>query len=610
MQKQVLSLLGSLFFFFFSTACNSGGGGHADGGTDEGPAFMEGSASAVIGPEGGELELGEVELHIPAGALAEDTEISVDASAMDIEGVERLSAVYMFSPSGLGFAVPATISFNLDHGAAGAQLFRGEDLGAAPQAIEADIEDGSAEAMISGFSYYVVGVAGTPDNPIIDVDDGFTVDGVHYTAGPVIQGIVGGFGYSLGDGAGVNDGEAMNGHVWYGDSFCLTFRADGSGVLDWAGGTSRRYADFPFVRIDDVPGQAETSPMILSEGMSPLGAELLDPEYDRTSELRAFNWGVRVNDDGSIYDGFNGYYETRMEFEDGSDAMTFMWDPGANGPADNFTGYGGVSTELPATQHFCRFRETVSQTADGNQSRCVQSVDEYSGATKSACYSHGVLEGPYSLTSMSGVEIESGQFASNRPVGGWSFSSREGVKRANGTFNEDGLQQGEWQSYDYEGKLAAKVSYKGNLFPSDRGTYYRTLSGAFTGYATTFDGTSYKGREGSLIDGKRSGPWYFYDETGTRTSEENYDFNTQIPNGEWCFSLAEGGVACEPITFSWKNNANYYDWGGCVNGVNTWTHNTYDMTGSVVSQECFELTGARDMPTMGASKSCGSACSQ
>lgn len=605
------SLRGVCALALISLSACSGGGGSGSGDSDGGGPTFEGSSSAVIGPEGGSVELGEMSLDVPPGALSEAIEISVEASAATVEGIDRLSAVYVFSPDGLVFAVPARISFDLDHGAPGAKLFHGDDLGAPPDEVAgAMIRDASVEAMISGFSYYAVGTR-VGSHVIPDVDESFEFQGARYSAGPVGQGLITGFSYDFAGAAAVHDGET-GGRVWYGSSYCVTFRPDGTGVLDWAGGTTQRLSEFPWIGVEAIPGEAESAAAASPQAMQPAGDMIMDPEYDRASELRPFRWGVRLNEDQTIYEDYDGFYETRLEFEDGSPASTLAWDPATNSHGTLLPGSGQLTTELPADNHFCRFREVASTSLADQHMRCVQTVEEYSGGLsfmKSHCYARGMVQGPYSMTDINGVEIESGMFEDNHPVGDWTLRSLEGVLWASGSFNEHGLHQGKWQGYDYQGLLSTVATFKGNLNPTGRGTYYRALDGAFEAYVVSqTSGSAYLNRSGSLVDGKRSGPWRTYDEAGGLVSDENYDLATQIPNGETCYSLEEGGFECVPVSLSWRTNAFWYDWGGCVSGSNTLTFSTFNTDGSSISMECFELEGTPQEPTKGASKSCGSAC--
>jgi hypothetical protein len=78
-----------------------------EGGDGPGPRP---TSSAVIGPDGGVLLVGEAVLAIPPGALASPVRISGrERAAEEIAGVRALSAVFAFEPDGLEFAVPAAL---------------------------------------------------------------------------------------------------------------------------------------------------------------------------------------------------------------------------------------------------------------------------------------------------------------------------------------------------------------------------------------------------------------------------------------------------------------------------------------------------------------------
>lgn len=67
------------------------------------------SASASIGPAGGSLELGELSLDVPPGALAAETEITVSVTDARPTNFASHSPVYHFEPEGLAFALPAEL---------------------------------------------------------------------------------------------------------------------------------------------------------------------------------------------------------------------------------------------------------------------------------------------------------------------------------------------------------------------------------------------------------------------------------------------------------------------------------------------------------------------
>jgi hypothetical protein len=66
------------------------------------------AVTLVIGPEGGVLDIGPHRLSIPAGALAEPTEITGEMPTSTIASVR-------LSPHGLNFAVPATLTLDYKH---------------------------------------------------------------------------------------------------------------------------------------------------------------------------------------------------------------------------------------------------------------------------------------------------------------------------------------------------------------------------------------------------------------------------------------------------------------------------------------------------------------
>jgi hypothetical protein len=66
------------------------------------------SAASTIGAEGGEIRVGPHRLVVPAGALASPTLITAEAPASS-------EVVVNFSPDGLQFAAPATLTLSYAH---------------------------------------------------------------------------------------------------------------------------------------------------------------------------------------------------------------------------------------------------------------------------------------------------------------------------------------------------------------------------------------------------------------------------------------------------------------------------------------------------------------
>lgn len=176
-----MTRIAPLVAIVLTCAC-SDQGGQAPGGPDEqGDAL----ATALIGPDGGTLSLddGSVVLQVPAGALAEETELTISASTAETEGM--LGAAYHFGPDGLAFAVDATLTFGFD----------GDDLpdGSMPYdvllarrpggesvfaTLASDVAtdsiggDGAVSAQIGGFSTYAaVSLAGVRCNGVFGLGD-------------------------------------------------------------------------------------------------------------------------------------------------------------------------------------------------------------------------------------------------------------------------------------------------------------------------------------------------------------------------------------------------------------------------------------------------------
>jgi len=97
-------------------ACGGGGGGGSSSGTTPATPFPFGdptgpAVTQTIGPAGGTLDPGDgtVRLTFPAGALTQDTAISIQPVAITAPGGR---VAYRLSPSGLTFAKPFQITFS------------------------------------------------------------------------------------------------------------------------------------------------------------------------------------------------------------------------------------------------------------------------------------------------------------------------------------------------------------------------------------------------------------------------------------------------------------------------------------------------------------------
>lgn len=117
-----------------------------------------------VGPEGGTLELNGVTLQVPAGAVADDTALSVaplkderSVGTPHLSGEDTLvltSKVYAFTPHGTKFAQPVAVALPYE-GKADMVVRREGDKDAAWERMDgATFKDGLAHFEIDGFSYY------------------------------------------------------------------------------------------------------------------------------------------------------------------------------------------------------------------------------------------------------------------------------------------------------------------------------------------------------------------------------------------------------------------------------------------------------------------------
>lgn len=78
---------------------------------------------AIVGPAGGTVSLpGGPTVVVPAGALLEDTQLTVQQSSA-APPAGALTPAYVFGPAGLTFSTPATVSFPIPAGTTGASVY-------------------------------------------------------------------------------------------------------------------------------------------------------------------------------------------------------------------------------------------------------------------------------------------------------------------------------------------------------------------------------------------------------------------------------------------------------------------------------------------------------
>jgi hypothetical protein len=408
--------------------------------------------------------------------------------------------------------------------------------------------------------------------------------------------------------------------VWYGANSCATFRRDGSGVQDLKGGSSTTIDSFPWKAVSFAPG-SESVAVPRMRGYSYPLVSVLDPAYQRRAELKAFQWGVRLKADGSVHTDSRGHYEFALRFADGS-VQRNGWNPVTRAPSTELmSGDGNLITgeqafnnvlrdhvnTPPSTGHFCTFREATSMQLEP---RCVE-TPYTNGAvtgTRRLCYLAGMLNGAYSVTRSDGRALESGQFTSNRPSGGWTQYRDDGTRLVSGSFNTDGLQFGEWLHYDTSDRLSARVPFVGVVTPSGRGTYHRVLDGTLSSYSTAVRAVEITGR---VLEGKRADWWKTYEQTtdagtnGQRLYQEHqYDATTQQTTGSFCY----GSGDCVPTTQSWLKTLRTYVWQACGVAYPYMREVRYNTNGSPAGTSCFRINGTSASFTTEAMTFCPSSC--
>jgi hypothetical protein len=128
-----------------------------------------GGSTSTIGPAGGQVSASGVELDVPPGALATPTSIAVtvDPSGAPAPYV-ALSPLFHFSPDGLTFARPATVTFAIAGNPHGAHVYWSQPAGTAYDELPTTWVGMTAAATVSHFSR---GFVGTLTGDASDVED-------------------------------------------------------------------------------------------------------------------------------------------------------------------------------------------------------------------------------------------------------------------------------------------------------------------------------------------------------------------------------------------------------------------------------------------------------
>lgn len=560
------------------------------------------TTSSLIGPAGGTITLAGAALIVPPGALWEEVDIGMELVERDIDEVIRLSPIVSLTPAGLSFDIPATLFVD----------FTPEDR---PQMMRAETLDGPyadfsnvtyastiATASLDGFSAYVI--AHRTTRPI---GGDFEIDGVKYSAAPVVSGDIEGFGYSLYTMVG-GDGATEAGRVWYGRNDCWTFRLDGTGIADARGGRNATRSHFPLVGLSAEPGAAGGATF---SSVTRMLGEFVDPDYVRSSDLWDFRWGVRLNDDGSLYENYRGDYEFKFDFVSAEApwaSTSHGWALGV-GPEP----YGVISepSEVGATnQHFCRFRHVRSELVDDDGLTCRETVITAGvEMVERSCYADGMLNGPYSVTTPAGV-VESGTFKDNQRVGGWAYYDELGTKIATANYDDKGIPTGKFEYYDYSGRPWETVTFSGYLRRSVFGLHYE-LDGPYTEYSRDVEippGTIVG--KGTHTRGKKDQWWLAFDRMGRLVKADQYDATRQIPTGaQYCLRPYGEPEICLDLTRSAYTRAIVYNY-TCNPDSPYMSSRLLDDDGGTTSEVCHTPLPPYEDPLQGPVQECPLSCSR
>ncbi len=128
-----------------------------------GPELPDGMTEVlVVAADGAVITHGDASLIVSAGALAEDTTLTVDAAYVVVDGLNAVSATYTFGPEGTAFSRAARVSLPFEGAADGVSVWW-TDEGGELAPLPTWVEDGHAIAYVDHFSEGVVIRCGATD---------------------------------------------------------------------------------------------------------------------------------------------------------------------------------------------------------------------------------------------------------------------------------------------------------------------------------------------------------------------------------------------------------------------------------------------------------------
>lgn len=160
------------------------GDGDADSDADsdqdgDGPVGTGESVTEVIGPEGGSMTLEGVTLTFPAGAVAEEQEITITSTTEAApDGYDAYSPVYRFEPDGMTFDHPLNLSIDFEGQANIAAMFWSRTDTTGFERLGGTVSGSAVNVEVSHFSRgFVADGVDYSDPPDLSCVESYTIEG-------------------------------------------------------------------------------------------------------------------------------------------------------------------------------------------------------------------------------------------------------------------------------------------------------------------------------------------------------------------------------------------------------------------------------------------------
>ncbi|MEX1212854.1 MAG: hypothetical protein WEA36_08425 [Balneolaceae bacterium] len=436
-------------------------------------------------------------------------------------------------------------------------------------------------------------------------DPQFEVDGVGYSAIPVTQGYITGFGAPGPVAIGT---DVDPGRLWFGRNACYGFSVNGSGSVDSMGGRGLDRSRFANEMV------SVTSHPLMETAPSPparlIPSEQFHPDFNRTDAIEGFRWGVELDDEGFPKPDHLGRWVFYIEFDEESEfsSGTYLWQEGESEPLTSgldreytnspYCYWRDVDMIMPEEVPVCKTREIF--------------IFRYGNLEVEECFSSGVRHGDYTATLDTGVEVVRGSFNKGLPSDGWFVGWPDGTTRLIGNYNDRGMRIGEWNSNFEDGTREYSVTL--GAWEETPFGIHEVLSGRYQSYSTGFQiEGSYLSEEGIYRDGLRDGWWAQFDAEGRRIRADQYNSQRLVEHStveEYC---TDDGSHCISAFIPRRAIQRNFSWGSCVVGLNYVTERELNDDGSVISERCYEISddpNNRDNPDIEDEINCPQACAR